>query len=163
METENLFIETSRNLSKLIYLKTGLIIVGVILVIHFSGQWRTPPLIDYRISLVVCSIVGLLLFFGLTQSSQLRSMKIDYQNRKVTVNFLTLWNDENSLQIPFARFSVKVDKSFAVKSYGSKWKLLLFDENKQVYFFFNDESGFDENRINEFADKLKELDKNNEN
>ncbi|MBX7169968.1 MAG: hypothetical protein K1X72_03350 [Pyrinomonadaceae bacterium] len=159
METDNFIVEKSQNPSRLLYLKTGLILSGILLLIHLGGQVRVPPLIDYRISLAVCIPLGILLFFGLIRAPITRSLKIDYQSQKIIVNYFSFWKKENLIEIPFNNFKAKVDKSFGVQSYGVKWKLYLIDQDKQVYSLNANEDGFREEQMNTLREKVQKIGK----
>ena len=142
-------------ISRTVYLKTALIVFGVAAIIHFSGQWRTPPLIDYRISLIICLILGLLALYGLTRSPFTKSLTIDYDKRAVIIKFLTLTKTDNLLEIPFENLGTKTDNSFGITGYGTKWKTSLLLDGKEVYSFFNSEDSFSEEQMDEFIKRIK--------
>lgn len=155
MNNEIITFTAEPALTRLVYLKTVLIIFGTISIIHFAGQWRTQPLIDYKISLVICLSLGLLTLYGLTRTPLTQKFQIFNDKQKIVVEYLTLTKTENLLEIPFERLNVKIDTSFGTTSYGSKWKAILLLDGKEKYSLFNDEQGFSEAQMNEFIEKAK--------
>ncbi len=144
-------------LTRLIYLKTALIIFGLVLLFHVGGQWRTTPLIDYRISLVFCLIFGLLALYGLTRSPLTQKLKIDYHKQEIVIAYMTLTKPENVLEIPFEHLRVNIDTSFGVTGNGLKWKAILLRDNQEKYSLSDREQGFSEAQLNEFIEKVKAL------
>ncbi|MVM33086.1 hypothetical protein GO755_23800 [Spirosoma sp. HMF4905] len=141
--------------SRLIYGKTAGILLAFVLVIHLAGQWRNPPLIDARLSLLLCSGLGLLFLYGLTRTPFTRSLTLDYGKRAIVITYMTLTKDENTLTIPFDQLNLKTDTSFGVRGNGLAWKVYLLRNQQQVYDLSNTENGFTERQMNEFVNRLK--------
>jgi hypothetical protein len=141
-------------LSRGIYLKTAGILVVILFVIHRSGQWYSPPLIDSQLSICLCTGLGLLLLYSLTRTPFTRSLSLNYDSRTVLVTYMTLTKAENTLNIPFDQLTLKTDTSFGVKAYGTTWRIYLLHNQQRVYDLSNNENGFTEQEMNEFLDKL---------
>ena len=157
MNNEIITFTAEPTLTRLIFLKTALTILAIVAVIHLGGQWRTPPLIDYRLSLAICLILGVLAFLALTRMPLTQKLQIDYQAQKIVIGYLTLTKTVNTLEIPFERLQVKTDTSFSTISYGAKWKAALLLDEQEKYSLFNSESGFSDEQLNEFIEKVKLL------
>lgn len=155
MENSIFLLTSDQTVSRMVYLKTAVIVLGIMLIIHLSGQWRTPPLIDAKISLVICTVLGLLLLYGLTRTPYTKSLSIDYDRRKVVISYMTLMKLDNTLEITFAQLSTQMDTSFGVTGYGTKWKIYLLSNQKQVYNLSSRELGFSEEQMNQFVEKIK--------
>ena len=144
-------------LTRWVYGKTALIIIGVLLLLHFSGQWRTPPLINYRISMSICLVLGLFTLFGLTRAPITQRLTIDYGRKMLVIDYMTLTRLDNTLEIPFARLGLNLNKDFGSKVYGSKWRAGLLVDGQEKYALFSSEEGFSEAQLNEFIEKINAI------
>jgi hypothetical protein len=145
-----------RSLSRSLYLKVPAIGLVMLAVLHFSGQWRTPPLLDARLSLLICSIFFALFLCGAARTPFTRSVTLDNDQQEITIHYMSPLRQENALRIPFDQFGIKTDSTFGVRGYGIKWRVYLQRNGRTVYDLSSDEYGFEESQMTDLVEKLKQ-------
>ncbi|MNJ90801.1 hypothetical protein D3C87_84410 [compost metagenome] len=156
MKKENLLIEPERKHTR----KDLLIMILIGILFFVSAELLYPILKPYRSHSApftngfFFAISALLIIYVLSRKIY-HLIEIDYENNKLKIEYITLFNNDCESIIPFGELEYEY-KKVASRS-GGKWSLKIWKNKKKVLNLDEGDYGFEKEKLDLLVEKLKEL------
>lgn len=156
MEKESLLIEPKRKHSR-----KDLFIMMLIGILFFASAELLFPILrpnrSHSIPFTNGFFFGISILFILYILSRkiYQLIELNYEKEELKIEYDTLFKSNCKIIIPFEK--LEYEYKLIASRIGGKWTLSIWNDNKKVFTLEKSEYGFEKEKLDLIAEKLKEL------